>query len=195
MARWSIHEKITEEQKATLLIAGLQRIGKQFDDKVFYNKSIAYEWRMGAVNSSWMQGLMLTPWMLMEVFLPRCRPAIQLPENWSEQICKARSFIMMGPGIKVDVGEERRVLHLQWVETIGHFLMLPLVQNLKRFENAHQVWQAWDQVLESRSEATQIRLSALQHTTNSASDQKAQFALSRREFLSGRRMEQSRKSD
>jgi hypothetical protein len=160
---WQLPVGESAAQRLNDLLVALRDVGEaEIAGRSYANPAVGYAWRGLASQADWDVAYVLTPWMLMRVYLPLMPPAIELPSAWTAQARAGQPFQLIGPSLDVAVGEELHRLHLQWLPDYGHFLLQPLMQGLNRYADDTAVWNAWDGVLAARDRSRQEKLDELQ---------------------------------
>lgn len=54
--------------------------------------------------------------------------------------------------MQIELAGANQTAHLNYDAKIGHFLLQPLVQSMQGYNNADELYQAWNQVLLTREE-------------------------------------------
>jgi hypothetical protein len=98
----------------------------------------------------WRVFLLLTPWMMARLFLPRTDPGLPLAHGWRAADREGADYLVIGPPQRVQVFGEHQPAHLNHDQELGHYLIQPLVQAMEAYADADAVFQAWNEVLATR---------------------------------------------
>ncbi|WP_312260771.1 [NiFe]-hydrogenase assembly chaperone HybE [Candidatus Igneacidithiobacillus taiwanensis] len=98
----------------------------------------------------WWTAQVLTPLALSQIFIPITPPDIPLPEEWSAPPQIAHPCLPYGPVLPLRVPSLVGQAHVAYRQGLGHFLIQPQVQGLRRYPDAEAVFAAWDQVIAFR---------------------------------------------
>lgn len=98
----------------------------------------------------WYLAYLLTPIALYYLAIPRKVPDISLPEGWSAATRRNYPCTGLGPALSLKIPGVLGQAHLQYLPEIGHFLLQPLVQNLRRYPDATAIFAAWRDVIDHR---------------------------------------------
>lgn len=173
---WQTLQADSQELAGTKVLATFRSIQQRyFTDAFMFNPRLGVELRGWQQRDGWYEGLLLTPWMLARVYFPSLAPVEALPEGWDAATRQTADYVVIGPTIDFDIGEERPTAHLNYDPELGHYLLQPLVQSLGKYADAQAVFTAWGGVLTARQESRQRMLDEQQ--------QQQQAPVSRRDFM------------
>jgi hypothetical protein len=179
MSGWQLLEAASLEDVREQVLAVFRDIQAQyFQDGFGINPALPVELRGWQERDGWYEGLLLTPWMLAHLYVPRVAPPEPLPQGWDADSRHGADYLVIGPAIDVDIGEERPSVHLNYDPALGHYCLQPLVQSLAKYPDAEAVYAAWETVLASRARTRQQMLDEQEQQR-----QQQQQPLSRREFM------------
>lgn len=160
-SQWQLIEKNSPEAVQEALLDFYQKVGNAyFNDANLFNLNIGFLIHKPIQTKSWLIGSILTPWMFAEFFIPLINPKIKLPENWTKETRQTAEYENIGPIIEFDIINKKERAHIQYDTTLGHFLLRPLVQSLKTYQNADAVIAAWQEVLDFRKKTYQALMQA-----------------------------------
>jgi hypothetical protein len=124
-------------------------------DELGINRGLPIEVRAVRHREAWRINLLLTPWMLARVFTPLRLPEIPIPSGWTSDERTEAPYQVIGPLIEFSVLDSPQKAHLNYQVRLGHYLIQPLVQSMARFASASAVFEAWSQVIATRTENMQ----------------------------------------
>jgi hypothetical protein len=152
---------------------GLYR--SHFGDDRQVNHDLPVEVRAFRRSEGWCVFLLLTPWMMARVYLPEHDPGLALPAGWSAAERATAPFVVIGPTLGFNMLGGEQKAHLNYLPELGHFLLQPLVQSMAAYVSADAVFEAWNDVINTRVRAMeQMKRECL-----------FQREVSRREFFTG----------
>lgn len=122
----------------------------------------------------WRVFLLLTPWMLVRLWVPEGATGFAVPQGWSAEERDNASYTLLGPVFKLIVLDSQQKVHLAYYRQIGHYFIQPLILSLTAYDSAGAVYHAWRQVIQARIE----KLKRLKKTSQWQSE------VSRRELFS-----------
>jgi hypothetical protein len=137
------------------------------------NPAIGFDYRALRRIDAWRVLLLLTPWMLVRLLFPDHPPDLQIPEAWRPARRSGAPYQVLGPLLRFELLGQSQQGHLNHHPRLGHFLLQPLCLNMEPYASAEAVFEAWNQVIETREE----NLRKLQR------DCPLQQEVSRREFF------------
>jgi hypothetical protein len=123
-----------------------------FLDELLVNHQLPIEVRALRRAEGWRLLLLLTPWMLVRLYLPDTAPEIPIPDNWSGEQRRNAPHIVIGPGVTFELLGTQQKAHLNYHPRLGHYLMLPLIQSMENFASPDEVYSAWNEVIKTRDE-------------------------------------------
>lgn len=101
----------------------------------------------------WVTGFVLTPWMLAQIFCPLSEPEqIEMDTEWSAKARTEQNYVVIGNLKEFEVAEQKQKGYLNYDQNLGHYLILPLVQLMEKYEDNEAVFAAWSQVIQFRQE-------------------------------------------
>ena len=124
---------------------------RNFHDEWLVNHDLPVEVRAFRRMEGWCVFLLLTPWMMSRVFLAEREPGIAIPQEWSEEKRKEAPYTVIGPAISFSLLGNVQQAHLNYSPMLGHYLVQPLVQAMERFDSAAAVFEAWNEVIQTRN--------------------------------------------
>ncbi len=180
MSGWQLLQAESLEDAREKVLAAFRQIQEQnFRDGFGINPALSVELCGWQERGGWYEGLLLTPWMLAHLYVPQTIPPEPLPEGWeAADTRRDAAYLVIGPAIDFDIGEERPTAHLNYEPALGHYCLQPLVQALAKYPDAQAVYAAWETVLASRARTRQQMLEDQEQQC-----QQQQRPLSRREFM------------
>jgi hypothetical protein len=98
----------------------------------------------------WWVFLLLTPWMLSRLFLPRQQPRSPLPAGWTAEARREQAYVVIGPALELTLQSGVQRAHINYDAGLGHYLIQPLVQAMHGYRCADQVFLAWNDVIATR---------------------------------------------
>lgn len=98
----------------------------------------------------WWVFLLLTPWMMSRLFLPQRRPQLLLPSAWTAAERRQQPYVVIGPVLELPLPTGTQRAHLNYDDTLGHYLIQPLVQAMDAYACADEVFMAWNDVIATR---------------------------------------------
>ncbi|MBF0160565.1 MAG: [NiFe]-hydrogenase assembly chaperone HybE [Magnetococcales bacterium] len=94
----------------------------------------------------WRIFLLLTPWMLARLLLPKRDPGLPLPSEQQND----DTLMLLGPLLEVELLGQRQKAHLHYHPLLGHYLIQPLIQSLHKYSDADAVLSAWSTIVDTR---------------------------------------------
>jgi hypothetical protein len=116
------------------------------------NEALPIMARSTRSTGGWFLTVVLTPWMLARLAIPESQPSIALPAGWSAAEREGAPFVLLGPVRACVILGARLRGHLAYHPLLGHYLLQPLCLAMQPYGSAEQVFAAWDEVIETRSE-------------------------------------------
>jgi hypothetical protein len=117
------------------------------------NHHLKTEVRGWQIKPHWAQAGLLTPWMLAIVYMPLDQQAFDgliCPDDWATPLPADRPYQVIGPLMTLQIGDKAYPAHLNFHSQLGHYWLRPLVQNMARYSNNDQAFDAWAEVLAFR---------------------------------------------
>lgn len=148
---------------------------KHFLDELLVNHQLPIEVRALRRVEGWRLLLLLTPWMLVRIYLPDEDPGIPVPEGWGARERVDAPDVVIGPPVSFELLGTTQKGHLNYHPRLGHYLMLPLIQSMDQLDSPQAVYSAWNEVIKTRDE----NVKKLKRRCD------WQDEVSRREFFSG----------
>jgi hypothetical protein len=121
-----------------------------FANELCCNRDLPIQLRALRRVEEWRVFLLLTPWMLVRMFLPRHDPGIALPDGWTSEERSDRHYVVIGPTLDVVLASGRQQAHLNHDPELGHHLVQPLVLTMEQYPDAESVFAAWNDVIATR---------------------------------------------
>lgn len=136
-------------------VGAVERRFGQIYDAVFaadpwVNHDLPIELRARRETPPWRVFLLLTPWMLARLFLPRRSPNLPVPPGWRADERADDGYAVIGPAVQVELCGALQAAHVNYDAELGHYLIQPLVQSMEPYAHAEEVFAAWDAVLTTR---------------------------------------------
>ncbi len=176
MSEWQTLPASSAEDALSMVMQAFHGIYQQhLAGDLFLNHQLPLAMRGWHEHDDWYEGIMLTPWMLAHVYFPLKPPAEPMPADWDAAARKNAAYVVIGPLLDFDIGEERPSAHLNYEPSLGHYLLRPLIQSLGKYQTADEVFAEWDGVIAARLAYRQQMLEEQQA--------KQQEKVSRREFM------------
>ena len=122
------------------------------DELMLVNHALPIQVRALRRIDIWRVFLLLTPWMLTRVLAPVRQPTIALPRGWRGAERRDAPYTVIGPSVSIPILGTSDRAHVNYDPRLGHHLLQPLVQSMERFESAHAVYAAWNQVIQTRDD-------------------------------------------
>ena len=116
------------------------------------NMALPVELRALRRIEDWRVLLLLTPWMLARLLFPDEPPDLEVPPGWSKDERRDSDYLVLGPKLSFDLLGQRQHAHLNFRQGTGHFLLQPICLDMKGYENADAVFEAWNQVIRVRDD-------------------------------------------
>lgn len=160
-----------------LLVAHREIYDQQFAQDPMANFSLGFHLHGYRRTESWRIVLILTPWMLSRLLFPEQPPQIEIPEGWSAEERTTASYQLLGPSVDLDWQGGRLKAHLNYHETLGHYLLQPIALHMQNYASPEAAFQDWNEVIQTRDENMQ----------RMQRECPWQQEVSRREFLGGLR--------
>jgi [NiFe]-hydrogenase assembly, chaperone, HybE len=98
----------------------------------------------------WWVFLLLTPWMMSRLFLPRRQPGLPLPPAWMAEDRREEPYVVIGPAVELVLQSGTQRAHINYDVALGHYLIQPLAQAMEEYACADQVFSAWNEVIATR---------------------------------------------
>lgn len=125
---------------------------KHFVNLPMINPRLPIEIRAFRRIEQWRVFLLLTPWMLVRVWIPQSVPAIAVPPGWSAAERENASYALLGPALKITIMAGEQKAHLTFDRQIGHYLIQPLVLSMLSYDSAEAVYHAWHRLIQTRNQ-------------------------------------------
>jgi len=122
-----------------------------FLDELLVNHNLPIEIRAFRHTDIWTIFLLLTPWTLARVFLPKCAPKLELPSGWRAEERATATLTVIGPAMPLDILGGREQAHLNYHSKLGHYLIQPLIQSMEQFNTQDEAFNAWNEVIKTRN--------------------------------------------
>lgn len=177
---WQLPPASLDDDEAflTYLVEMHRRLSdKQFIQDPIANQELGIQVRAFRRIEYWRLLLILTPWMLARILSPLRAPQLEIPQEWSAENRAHSNYQIMGPGVNLELLDQKLAAHINYDPTLGHYLLQPLVLNMEGFSTPEAVFQAWNQVIRTR-DANMEKMKR---------DCPWQKEVSRREFFRGRK--------
>ncbi len=100
----------------------------------------------------WRLLLVLAPWMLSRLLVPDRDPGLEIPGKWGAECRADADYQVLGPQLKLDILGQSRQAHLNYANSLGHYLLQPIALNMSMYDSADAVFEAWNQVIRTRDE-------------------------------------------
>ncbi len=150
---WHILPVPTTEALAPLITAAFRHWHEDcFRDSQAAHPSLAVELRDLRPVAGWWLGHLLTPIALYRICIPTAVPTLPLPSGWTPRERAIQPCLALGPLLALPIPGLIGQGHLHYLPELGHFLLQPEVQGLRRYPDADAVFSAWDQVLSFRQQ-------------------------------------------
>jgi len=101
---------------------------------------------------TWRVLLLLTPWMLARLLFPDNPHGMQIPPGWSARERRSADYLLLGPNLRFDLLGQPQQAHLNFHPRLGHHLLQPICLDMKPYQSADAVFDAWSQVIRIRDE-------------------------------------------
>ena len=122
-----------------------------FSNELLVNHNLPIEIRAFRHNDIWRVFLLLTPWTLARVFLPKSKPpSMVIPQGWQAKERVNAPFAVIGPALPLDILGGREMAHLNYHSKLGHYFIQPLIQSMEQFSDADEAFHAWNEVIKTR---------------------------------------------
>ena len=125
---------------------------KQLAGDPMLNRALPVELRALRRIENWRVLLLLTPWMLARLLLPDEPPELEIPLEWSAQARGDGDYLVLGPNLSFDLLGQPQRAHLNYHNRLGHYLLQPICLDMKGYQSADAVFEAWNQVIRTRDE-------------------------------------------
>jgi hypothetical protein len=125
----------------------------RFGDDWQVNHDLPVDVRAFRRSEGWIVFLLLTPWMMARIYLPEVAPGLALPPGWTPAERAGAPFVVIGPALSFEMLGGEQKAHLNYLPGLGHFLLQPLVQNMQAYASADTVFEAWNDVINTRVRA------------------------------------------
>ncbi len=152
-AKWQLPPASLDDDQAFLTY--LVELHQKLNDECFIhdpiaNQALGIQVRAFRRIEEWRLLLILTPWMLSRILSPLREPQLDIPQAWSAESRARSDYQIMGPGVNLELLDQRLAAHINHDTTLGHYLLQPLVLNMEKFKTPAAVFQAWNQVIRTR---------------------------------------------
>ena len=114
------------------------------------NQALGIQVRAFRRIEGWRLLLILTPWMLSRLLSPLREPQFDIPQAWRAANRMHADYQIMGPGVNLEILDQKLAAHINYDPTLGHYLLQPLVLNMEKFNTPEAVFQAWNEVIRTR---------------------------------------------
>lgn len=138
-----------------LLIAHRRIYDRYFANEPSTNPAVGFHLHGYRRTKAWRILLMLTPWMLSRLLFPEQAPGITIPEGWGAEERREVDYQVLGPEVRVVMDGAELKAHLNYQETLGHYLLQPIALDMQRYDSPEAAFQAWNQVIRTRDENMQ----------------------------------------
>jgi len=152
------------------------------------NHRLTTEVRGFQLKAQWAQAGLLTPWMLAIVYLPlnpQALDSLVCPDDWVTPLPANLPYQVVGPLMTLQIGDKAYPAHLNFHPQLGHYWLRPLVQNMARYANNDQAFDAWSEVLAFRK-AVREQMQA-QASAQAEQDQMASVSIDNQDTKVSRR--------
>ncbi len=150
---WQILPALTAETLALQITAAFRHWHENcFRDSQAAHPSLGVELRDLRLVAGWWLGHLLTPIALYRICIPTAVPPLPLPSGWTPGERAVQPCLALGPLLALPVPGLIGRGHLHYLPELGHFLLQPEVQGLRRYPDADAVFSAWNQVLRFRQQ-------------------------------------------
>jgi len=153
---------LDEQQSDEAVMTQVMRVFAQcyqdhFREELLVNHQFPIEIRAFRHTDIWRIFLLLTPWMLARVFLPKLPPDIPMPPGWAPEERLQVPFQVIGPALPLAILGGREQAHLNYHPELGHYFIQPLIQSMTQFNVPDQAFEAWNAVIRTRDAAIQAQ--------------------------------------
>ena len=138
-----------------LLVAHRRIYDRWFASEASANPSLGFHIHGYRRSAGWRILLMLTPWMLSRLLFPEQLPVVPIPQGWSAQERRDADYQLLGPMVHLDWDGGELKAHLNYQETLGHYLLQPIALDMQRYDTPDAAFQAWNEVIRTRDENMQ----------------------------------------
>jgi hypothetical protein len=121
-----------------------------FSDALDCNHALPVQLRALRRVEDWWVFLLLTPWMMSRLFLPRRQPGLPLPPAWMAASRLEQPYVVIGPALELALQSGTQRAHINYDVVLGHYLIQPLAQAMDEYASADQVFSAWNEVIATR---------------------------------------------
>ena len=136
-----------------LLVAHRRIYDRWFAEEPSVNPHLGFHLRGYRRSANWRILLMLTPWMLSRLLFPEQAPDIAIPPGWSAQEQHGADYQWLGPVVHLDWDDGELKAHLNYQESLGHYLLQPLALDMLPYASHREAFAAWDPASKSRDES------------------------------------------
>ena len=153
MTAWCVYgpERDDETLVDDVLLAYQDILATGLHPALTLNRDLPIEIRALRHTGNWRVFLLLTPWHLARVFVPKEPPAgLEPPEEWGAEQRSGAPYAVIGPAFQLDVLGGTESAHLNFDPRLGHFFLQPLIQNMRPFRTADTAFAAWHEVIRVR---------------------------------------------
>jgi hypothetical protein len=152
VAGWQIYNPNAEDGSLVddLLRTYHEIYQHRFATEPLVNHGLPIEVRAYRHYRAWRICLLLTPWHLARIIIPKTAPALDLPPQWSVAVRADADYVVIGPAVPLDILTAQERAHLNYQPRLGHYFVQPLIQSLRRFATADEVFEEWKEVIAVR---------------------------------------------
>ena len=140
-----------------LLVAHRRIYDRWFAEEPSSNPQLGFHLRGYRRSANWRILLMLTPWMLSRLLFPEQTPDIVIPQGWSAHEQRGSDYQWLGPVVRLDWDDRELKAHLNYQETLGHYLLQPLALDMRPYASPDAAFQVWDDSIKRKDANLQRR--------------------------------------
>jgi hypothetical protein len=144
--------------KQTLIDVHREIYDEHFQDEPQINISLGFHLHAYRRTSGWRVVVILTPWMMSRLLFPEQNPQIVIPEGWSGEERYGTDYQALGPSLRLGWSGNYMQSHLNFHAQLGHYLLQPILMNMKHYHTPSQAFEAWRRAIGARSRRTLDRL-------------------------------------
>jgi hypothetical protein len=138
-----------------LLVAHRQIYDRHFARDPMVNPALGFHLHGYRRVNNWRIVLVLTPWMFSRLLFAEKAPAVEIPDGWRAAQRRDADYQLLGPMIEALPLTGGVKSHLNYHPTLGHYLLQPIALNMQEYACAEDVFEAWNQVIQTRNQALQ----------------------------------------
>jgi hypothetical protein len=114
-----------------------------FYDDPLSSESLGFHLHAYRRTSGWRVAVILTPWMMSRLLFPEQDPHIVIPQGWSGEERCGTDYQALGPSLRLGWSGHYMQAHLNFHARLGHYLLQPILMNMKNYRTADQALEAW----------------------------------------------------